>query len=68
MTLFEYNKKVQPGRRVFVMVGREIKVYGNACTIGSPNGTVEPGIRFDSGQVVKVTEGTAHLVQLEEAN
>lgn len=66
MTLFEYSKKVQPGRRVYISV-QGSKVYGTACNLYSTAG-VDYTIKFDSGLLVKVTEGTAHLVHMEEAN
>lgn len=67
MTLIEYNQKVLSGRRVYVLNPDGAKVYGTACNLISA-GKVEPGISFDSGQLVRVTERTAELVHLEEAN
>lgn len=68
MTLLEYNQKVAPGRRVYVLIPNGSKVYGTACNIGNSDGTIDPGIRFDSGLLAKVTETSAYLVQMEEAN
>lgn len=67
MTFDEYKKKVQPGRRVFVL-DNERKKYGTACMFYSGSGE-EYAIKFDNETMPRlVLEGNVHLVRMEEAN
>jgi hypothetical protein len=64
MNLDEWKKTVHPGRRVFLF-WKGTKKYGTAFDTWSDAG-IEPGVEFDEGVRVRITEKVVHLFRVEE--
>jgi len=64
MTLDEYKKVVQLGMRVYVMI-QGVKKMGTAAKFIDET---EPIVRFDNGEIARVTEKSAPYFNLERPN
>jgi hypothetical protein len=56
-----------PGRRVYIILPPNTKLYGRTCFIRDMH-REEPGVCLDNGAVIRMTETNAPYIHLEKGN
>lgn len=66
MTLKEYDQKIKPGNRVYVVVNSNgERLYGTAGNLIGAEG-FERIVKFDNGAMAKVTEENCRVINLDD--